>query len=90
MDTAIIAIATVLGPIIAVSLTLFIQHRFNASQNRFQKELMDRLEQDRRDWEMQRENARGAYDDAWNVANRDRFDRLVQAIEKLSENKEEG
>lgn len=90
MDTAIIAIATVLGPVIAVCLTLFVQYRFNASQNRFQKELMDQLERDRRDWEMQRENAKGAYDDAWNVANRDRFDRLVRAIEKLSDNKTTG
>ncbi|GEM_PF-4300824 len=90
MDTLIIAVATILGPLSAVGLTLYVQHRFNTSQNRFQKELMDQLEQDRRDWEMKRENAKGSYEDAWNVANRDRFDRLIQAIEDLSKSKKDG
>lgn len=90
-DTWIIAVATVAGPLSAVVLTLFIQARFNASQSKFQQTLMVKLEEDRRNWEMKRENSKGAYDEAWDVANRDRFNRLIQAIESLAKHtKEDG
>ncbi len=72
----ILAGATVLGPFSAVLLTLFIQRRWEKIRRR-----------EAEDWEMKRVNASGRYTDEWNQAFRDKFERLVDAVEKIASNK---
>jgi len=83
-DTAIMAVAALLGPVVAVALSLLGQSRMQKSQNAFQEKLMQSVEAARRDWEMKRADSHGKYEDAWNVAMRDKCERLIKALEKLA------
>lgn len=75
-DTCLLAVATVLGPVIAVALTLWRQGRFEEKQRAFQADLLNQLENQRNEFEKQLNKERAEFDQRWNRAELDRQDRL--------------
>jgi len=84
-DNIIIATATLLGPIVSVSLAIWLQSRMQKQQNDWQAALLKKLEDERREWEFKREDSRAKYEDAWNLANRDRANRMAGALDRIAD-----
>lgn len=84
-DTTLLAIATIAGPVVAVAMSLISQARMEARQRKWNEEHARKLEEDRRAFEMTRANARGQYDDAWNVATRDRINEIRDCVRRIAD-----
>ena len=70
-DTIFLALATIIGPVVAVLLTLFVQRKMKSRYQMAQHDFLRSLEKDGQESQMKRTNSKGTYDNAWNVAIRD-------------------
>jgi len=84
MDTLVVAVATILGPVVAVVLALFVQSRMDERHRQWQEQFSRSLEEGQRRFEMTRAEAMGKYQDAWNVATRDRSDRVAEHLGRIA------
>ena len=73
-ELTVMASASISGPVVAVLLSVWAQNRMEARHREFQIQFTKQIEDERRKYEMTREDAQAKYIDAWNIANRDRDD----------------
>ncbi len=95
-DLVVRSAATIIGPVVAVLLSVWAQAKMAARHRQFQIDFANQVEQQRRDWEskfekdkreweMKRENAQAQYDDAWRVADRDRENEIKQQLKRIAD-----
>ena len=82
-DTIIICAATILGPIVAVALTLWRQGKFEAAQRSFQQDLLSRLEAQRAEFERQLHKEREEFEIRWNRADLNRHDEMNSNLKHI-------
>lgn len=74
--TIILAISTVVGPVVSVGIALWRQSRFEQEQREFQRELMTEIEAQRTALTKELEAQRTKFDQQWNRAELNRYDEL--------------
>ena len=81
----VLAFSAVIGPVLAVLMSLYGQYRMEKRHQKSQREFLQALECERRQFEMTRVEARGKYEDAWNVAIRDQFNEIKSSLKSIAD-----
>lgn len=66
-------------------MSLYGQYRMEKSHQRSQREFLQTLESERRQFEMTRVETRGKYEDAWNVAVRDQLNEIKSSLKSIAD-----
>ena len=75
-DTIILAISTVVGPVVSVGIALWRQGKFEQKQRDFQRELTTEIEAQRTALTKELEAQRTKFEIQWNRAELNRYDEL--------------
>ena len=85
LELGVTVAATIIGPVVAVLLSVWMQSRMEARQREFQTQFAKQTEEDRRRYEMTKEDAQARYIDAWKVADRDRANEIKNDIKRIAD-----
>jgi hypothetical protein len=81
IEIAVIACATIIGPVVAVLISLRVQSRMDARHRNFEKQ----MEEERHQFEVTRANGYEKFVDAWKVADRDRMNNVQGEMKRIAD-----